>query len=664
MVITNEIFLILAALSIFANISQLQISLSSEFRSPLSSPFGELGEPIPGEFIITLKNNSLPIGEPISMTVENESAVSISKKYLEEKEQIVLHTYDDGLAVKIPPNLTRSSTSSLGSIMPSETTSIDILSIYAPNANVSDITSINVLNQSIQQENDLDVGITTSLSVPAQNVTLLWTTKVNDTIAEMLGTPSIEIVAPGINTTLKSIIVFNAFIPKKMADIDRNQIINNIASLSIPAQNVTLLGTTKVNNTIAALISIPKQNANISFSNNTNLTPQEIIIPPQNVTLLAVSNTKKLIENSTQICEIIKLNSAVESCIPNLPLGLSSIEDINSTQQITTGLSRIEENIAFYDLNDRNVTIAIVDSGVNPHPDLNVIGEKSCMQNNNTRDDLNHGTHVAGIAAAKNNSIGIVGVAPDANIFSIKVKGIDPITKKPIGSLAEIKCALEFINKNTEWIDVVNLSIYAIPVNFSPVIISATFKDLVETIKETIAKNVTFVGAAGNFQMDAKKIWPGVDDNMIIVGSISDSDGKCGKNGSDVKIWDNNKKPPGFIIENGEFLTDKDDSFATSYSNVGDGVDIVAPGTNILSTSNNGSYNINTGTSFASPYVAGAAALIISSHPEITPFEVRNLLLNTGWNASDNFCYYTINNSNEPKVPLLHLTPLIQNFTH
>ena len=662
--IKNEIFLILAALSIFVNIFQLQTSLSSELQSPLSSPFGELGEPIPGEFIITLKNNSLPIGEPTSITVENESAVSLSEKYLEEREQIILHTYDDGLAVKIPPNLTRSSTSSFGSIMPSETTAIDILSIYAPNANVSDITSIGVLNQSVPQENDLDVGITTSLSLPAQNVTLLGTTKVNDTTAEILSTPSIEILAPGINTTLKSVIAFDAFIPKKSIDIDLNHITNNITSLSLPAQNVTLLGTTKVNDATAALISIPKQNASISFTNNAKLTLQEITIPSQNVTLIAASDIDKSIENSTQICEIIKLNSAVESCIPNIPLGLSSIEDINSTQHIPTGLSRIEENILSYDLNDRNVTIAIVDSGVNPHPDLNIIGEKSCMQNKETRDDLNHGTHVAGIAAAKNNSIGIVGVAPDVNIFSIKVKGIDPITKRPIGSLAEIKCAVEFINNNAEWIDVVNLSVHAIPVNFSPVTISETFKDLVKTIKEAIAKNVTFIGAAGNFQIDSKKMWPGMDDNIIIVGSISDSDGKCGKMGSDVKIWDHNKKPPGFIIHNGQVLIDKDDSFASSYSNVGDAVDIVAPGTNILSTSNNGSYHINTGTSFASPYVTGAAALIISSHPEITSFEVRNLLLNVGWNASDTLCYYTINNSKEPKVPLLHITPLIQNFTH
>lgn len=56
----------------------------------------------------------------------------------------------------------------------------------APNANVSDITSIGILNQSVEQEKDFNVGITTLLSVPAQNVTLLGTTKVNDTIAEML----------------------------------------------------------------------------------------------------------------------------------------------------------------------------------------------------------------------------------------------------------------------------------------------------------------------------------------------------------------------------------------------------------------------------------------------------------------------------------------------
>ena len=66
--------------------------------------------------------------------------------------------------------------------------------------------------------------------------------------------------------------------------------------------------------------------------------------------------------------------------------------------------------------------IAVLDTGVGPHPDLNVISDHSCIDGKAITIDQNgHGTHVAGIAAAIDNGYGVVGVAPGIPIHNVKV---------------------------------------------------------------------------------------------------------------------------------------------------------------------------------------------------------------------------------------------------
>ena len=168
------------------------------------------------------------------------------------------------------------------------------------------------------------------------------------------------------------------------------------------------------------------------------------------------------------------------------------------------------------------------------------------------------------------------------------------------------------------------------------------FDEVLKLVKEGVSKNITFVASAGNAQMDAGRNCPALDENIIIVGSISDSDGQCGGLGKNVELWSNRQKPPGLVYFNGAPVADPDDSFAKSYSNFGESVDIVAPGTNILSTGKNGTYHVDTGTSMASPAVAGAAAAYIAFHPDATPSEVRSELLNKAWRSGDGNCYYTV----------------------
>jgi subtilisin len=301
-------------------------------------------------------------------------------------------------------------------------------------------------------------------------------------------------------------------------------------------------------------------------------------------------------------------------------------------------------------LSNKNITIAIVDSGVNLHSDLNIVGRQSCVSSGKLDDDYDHGNHVAGVATAKNNHFGVVGVAPGAKIISIKVG--EMIGNKKHATTDNLRCALNIIN-NTKGIDIVNISMEDAG---NP---HATYGALANLIKDIIKENITVVGSAGNYQQDAQREWPGMDPNIITVGAISDSDGKCGGTGKIVEVWSNEKKPPGILFENGKALSDKDDSFANSYSNFGNAVDIVAPGTNILSTNNNNSYSEDSGTSFAAPYVTGAAAIYKAYHPNANSSEVLNALLNSAWKSPNTSCFYTIDNPlKKPQTPELHVKPL------
>ena len=123
---------------------------------------------------------------------------------------------------------------------------------------------------------------------------------------------------------------------------------------------------------------------------------------------------------------------------------------------------------------------------------------------------------------------------------------------------------------------------------------------------------MTYVVAAGNYGHDASTTSPASNPNVITVSAIADSDGKCG--GVGPKMQSGNTT---------------DDSFAP-FSNFGPSVTIALPGVAILSTYLNGEYAVDSGTSMASPSVAGAAALIKADSPQLSPKEVKETLLKTG----------------------------------
>lgn len=291
-------------------------------------------------------------------------------------------------------------------------------------------------------------------------------------------------------------------------------------------------------------------------------------------------------------------------------------------QQLPTGVDRINAELhpgAAIDGSETAVDadIAIIDTGVDlDHPDLNVFRFAFCYQKNPRSgtceegdaraDDSNgHGTHVAGIAAARDNGIGVVGVAPGARIWGINVTRDDGTM-----TTLEIIAALDYVAANAGAIEVANMSL---GFNGS----SSSFDN---AISNTVAAGVTIVTSAGNDAIDVANVSPGGHPDVITVSALADSDGLIGARGSVGYTYN---------IAGGTCTEKQDDSFAC-FSNFGTGVDLMAPGVKIRSTFLNGGYANLHGTSMSSPHTAGAATLYLVEHPNTGPADVRAALIAMG----------------------------------
>lgn len=210
-------------------------------------------------------------------------------------------------------------------------------------------------------------------------------------------------------------------------------------------------------------------------------------------------------------------------------------------------------------------TAWIIDSGIDiDHPDLNVDQVRSrCFINGETSfdDQHGHGTHVAGIIGAKNNNIGLLGVASGASVVSLKVLGANGE-----GTLSSVIQALAYVNTNGKPGDVVNMSL-------GEELVSPT---LDQQVLNTSNRGIFIAMAAGNDNKAANNFSPGRVNgpNLFTVSAV-----------------------------------DSLDNFA-SFSNFGnDVVDYAAPGVKIISTYTDGRYAMLSGTSMAAPHVAGLLLL-------------------------------------------------------
>lgn len=252
-------------------------------------------------------------------------------------------------------------------------------------------------------------------------------------------------------------------------------------------------------------------------------------------------------------------------------------------------------------------------------------------------DGNGHGTHVSGIVGAAQDGQGLVGVAPNTRLYAVRV-----LDSGGSGSLDNVVCGLDWVaaNAKDENIRVVNMSLgldtgervmdiiepcdtdeNSLP-NF--VVKSGKMKDeFHEAICNVVDAGVTVVVAAGNGWGDSATTIPAAYPEVLTVSNFYDGDGLPGglappevnacpnMGGNDDQLWSHLNGSPQLGYG--------------SYG--GEAVDFSAPGTCVLSTFPGGMAAL-TGTSMASPHVAGAAIRFIMEHPgQMTPDQVRRGLL-------------------------------------
>jgi subtilisin len=283
-------------------------------------------------------------------------------------------------------------------------------------------------------------------------------------------------------------------------------------------------------------------------------------------------------------------------------------------QTLPTGVNRIEGDLSSTASGNGsgsvNVRVAIIDTGIDlDHPDLNVVGGKNCSKGKSFDDGNGHGTHVAGTVAAKDNADGVVGVAPGAPLYAVRV-----LNNAGFGSWSAVICGIDWVTANaaSTGIKVANMSLGGSGSDDNNC--GNTNNDaLHKAICRSVAAGVTYVVAAGNSNANLSGFVPAAYNEVLSVTAMADFDGLPGGGAASTCRSDVDETAADFS------------NFATSTSDSGH--TIAAPGVCILSTWKSGGYNTISGTSMASPHAAGAAALCIAGPcGGMSPSQVRQRL--------------------------------------
>jgi hypothetical protein len=255
-------------------------------------------------------------------------------------------------------------------------------------------------------------------------------------------------------------------------------------------------------------------------------------------------------------------------------------------QQVPWGVARIGAPSVWSSSTGAGIKVAILDTGIQyDHPDLaanikggiSVVGEENNTDPAKWNDGHGHGTHVAGIVAAVNDNTGVVGVAPAAWLYAVKVLADDGK-----GYISDVIEGIDWCVQNE--MRVLNMSL-------------GTANDVLafkEACDKAYADGILLIAAAGN-EDDNGVLYPAKYESVIAVAAADE--------------YDN----------------------VPSWSSRGPEVELAAPGVNVLSTYKGSAYAWADGTSMASPHVSGTAALVWAKNLGLTNIQVRSVLQQTAF---------------------------------
>ncbi len=305
-----------------------------------------------------------------------------------------------------------------------------------------------------------------------------------------------------------------------------------------------------------------------------------------------------------------------------------------AAQTLPTGVDRIEgdqsSTVSGNGSGSVNVNVAVIDTGIDlTHPDLNVVGGVNCA-NGPTNDDGNgHGSHVAGTIGAKDDGNGVVGVAPGARLSAVRV-----LNNAGSGSFADVICGVDWVTgTRTDGDPTNNIAVANMSLGGSGSEGSCSDNAFREAICNSVGAGVTYVVSAGNSGGDFSGLVPATFPEVLTVTATADFNGQLGGGAA------------------ATCRTDVDDTAADFSSfTTGGSADsahtIAAPGVCILSTWKRGGYNTISGTSMASPHVAGTAALCIATAQCLGPADVITKLRSEA--ASQPASYGFVGDPNNP----------------
>jgi subtilisin len=269
---------------------------------------------------------------------------------------------------------------------------------------------------------------------------------------------------------------------------------------------------------------------------------------------------------------------------------------IKPGETVPPGIQRIESVVGTRIEPRSSVAVEVNDTGVDLNQtDLNARDGVNCLNPNApAQDDNGHGTHVAGIIGAKNQGAGVVGVSPNTKIYAAKW-----IDSSGNGTEANAICSIDWTVQHAAALNigVVNMSWRFFSGDDDNNCGNTNNDALHKAICSLTAAGVVAVAAAGNETNNYSQYRPASFDEVLTVTAMADTDGKPGGNGL----------APSCIGGN---VDDRYASFSSFAGTTGSDLEhtVAAPGVCVLSTKLGGGTTLLSGTSMASPHVAGTVA--------------------------------------------------------